>query len=561
MPTVTLNKEVFEKLVGKKLPLDKLKDRISMIGTDLEKIENNEIVVEVFPNRPDMLSEQGFARAFSTFIGTKIGLAKYKTNKSDYKVKVDKINEKIRPYTVCAVIKNLKFDDEKIREIIQIQEKLHVTMCRKRKKGAIGIYPMESIKFPITFTSKKPKDISFQPLESNRTMNGCEILEHISAGKEFKHLLEGKDLYSIFVDANNEILSMPPIINSHKTGRVLETTKDVFIECSGFDLEPLNQCLNIIVTALSDMGGDIYEVEVIYEKGSKENKENSKEKYFTPYLEPKKWKLDIDFVNKLLGLELKDKEIKDLLEKMGYGYENGEVLVPAYRADIMHQVDFIEDIAIAYGFENFIPNIPNVSTIGEENQFEIFKRQISELLIGLNFLECETYHLSNVDNLNTKMCTNTNIIKLENSLNLDYDVLRSWLLPNLMQILKENKHYEYPQNIFNIGTVFKENRKLENGVEEYTKLALVICNLDADFTKAKQIIEYLLKCLDLKPKFVQEEHPSFIPGRCVSVKIENKIIAFVGEINPQVLSNWNIEMPCSGFEMDLRELFNTIFLK
>ena len=84
MPTVHLNKKVFEKLVGKKLPLDKLKDRISMLGTDLEKIEGNEITVEVFPNRPDMLSEQGFARAFSSFIGVKTGLRKYKVNPSKY---------------------------------------------------------------------------------------------------------------------------------------------------------------------------------------------------------------------------------------------------------------------------------------------------------------------------------------------------------------------------------------------------------------------------------------------------------------------------------------------
>ena len=79
MPTVNLNKNVFEKLVGKKLPLDKLKDRISMLGTDLEKIEGDTIEVEVFPNRPDMLSEQGFARAFSSFIGVKKGLRDFKT--------------------------------------------------------------------------------------------------------------------------------------------------------------------------------------------------------------------------------------------------------------------------------------------------------------------------------------------------------------------------------------------------------------------------------------------------------------------------------------------------
>jgi phenylalanyl-tRNA synthetase beta chain len=75
MPTVNLNKKEFEKLVGKKLPIEKLKDRISMLGTDLEDIKGNEIIVEVFPDRPDMISEQGFARALSSFIDAKTGIS------------------------------------------------------------------------------------------------------------------------------------------------------------------------------------------------------------------------------------------------------------------------------------------------------------------------------------------------------------------------------------------------------------------------------------------------------------------------------------------------------
>ena len=545
MPTITLNQDVFEKLVGKKLPIDKLKDRISMLGTDLEKIENNEIIVEVFPNRPDMLSEQGFARAFSSFIGTKTGLRKYEVKKSNQKVIVDK-NVTMRPYTVCAIVKNLKFNDEKIREVMQIQEKLAKTHGRSRRKSAYGLYPLNNINFPIKYVAKDPNKVEFRPLGFEKTIIASKVEELHPKGKEYKEITKGWKEYPFFIDSKNNVMCMLPYTNSHDTGKVTEDTTEVFVECTGTDLENTQIALNILTTMLADMGGEIYSLEIEYHD----------KKLITPNLEPKKWKLNINFVNKLLGLELKDKEIKELLEKMGYGYEKGEILVPCYRADIMHQVDFIEDIAIAYGFENFVPEIPNVSTIGEENKFEIFKRQIAEILVGLNFLECETYHLSNIDNLNTKMCADTKIVKLENSLNLDYDVLRSWILPNLMQILKENKHYEYPQNIFNIGTAFKENKNTENGVEEFVKLALAICNHDSDFTKAKQILEYLMKCLNIKPEFVQEDHTSFIAGRCAKVKINNKDIAIIGEINPKVLSNWEIDMPCSAFELDLSELFS-----
>ena len=113
MPTVKLNKEVFENLVGKKLPLEELKTRISYLGTDLESIEKNEIIVEIFPNRPDLLSEQGFARAFSSFIGIKKGLRHYEIRKSPERVKIDHSLKKIRPYTACSIVKNLKLDVEK----------------------------------------------------------------------------------------------------------------------------------------------------------------------------------------------------------------------------------------------------------------------------------------------------------------------------------------------------------------------------------------------------------------------------------------------------------------
>src|SRR3989338_5599976 len=163
MPTITLNKTVLEKLIGKKLPLEQLKDRISMLGTDLEKIEGDEIHVEIFPNRPDLLSEQGFARAFSSFIGIKTGLREYKIKSSNYKVIVDR-SVTMRPYTACAVVKNIIFNDERIKEIMQMQEKLATTHGRKRKKSCYGLYPLQKINFPITYGAKDPRTVKFRPL-------------------------------------------------------------------------------------------------------------------------------------------------------------------------------------------------------------------------------------------------------------------------------------------------------------------------------------------------------------------------------------------------------------
>ncbi len=231
MPTITLNKEVIEKLIGKKLPVDKLKDRISMLGTDLEKIEGNQIHVEIFPNRPDLLSEQGFARAFASFIGAKTGLQKYNVKKSGYDVNATGL-PKEWPYVVTAIVKGLKFSDEKIREIIQVQEKLGITLLRNRKKGGIGIYPLDKITPPITFTSEDPDKISFIPLEYPGEITGRQILSKHPTGREFAHICEGWKKFPIFKDSKGVIMSMPPIINSHSVGKITAGTKDVFVEAT-----------------------------------------------------------------------------------------------------------------------------------------------------------------------------------------------------------------------------------------------------------------------------------------------------------------------------------------
>ncbi|MDP2907365.1 MAG: phenylalanine--tRNA ligase subunit beta [Nanoarchaeota archaeon] len=546
MPTITLNKKVFEKLVGKKLPPEQLKERISFLGTDLEKIDGDNIVVEIFPNRPDMLSEQGFARAFSSFIGKRLGLKKYVAKKSDYKVKIDRSVNDIRPYTACAVVKGIKFDNERIKETIQIQEKLHITYGRNRRKVAVGIYPFEKIKLPIRFEARKPDDIRFQPLEASELMTANQILAKHPTGKTYAHLLEGKQLYPVFVDANNEILSMPPIINSEKTGKITPKTKDVFVECSGFDFKVLSKCLNIIVTALADMGGQIFEMELDYQK----------KKIKTPELIPEEMKLNTEYVNQILGLDLDNNEIKRYLARMGYDYNAGKVLIPVYRADILHPIDLVEDIAIAYGYEKFKEEIPKVATIGEEDRFEVFKRKIAETLVGLGFMETNTYNLTNKESLTTLMGVDLEGIELENAKNADYNVLRSWMIPSLLHVMKSNKHHEFPQKIFEIGTIFKKNPEEETSVKEMQRLAVMISNTRADYTEIRQVLDNLFRAFNIEYTISETEHNSFIPGRVARIGVKGKGVAFIGEIHPAIMEKLALEMPVAAFELNLTDLYS-----
>ena len=544
MATVNFNKKQFEKEIGKLN--DELQEKIALFGTPIEKINSEEISLEVFPNRPDILSYQGFKRSFLAFLGKKKGLKQYKIHKPEknYKVIIESSVKDVRPYTACAIIEGLKLNDEKIKEIIEIQEKLHITIGRKRKKLAIGIYPLEKIELPITYKALEPDKIKFIPLEAHREMSGLEILQKHPAGIDYAHLLAGKEKFPIFIDAKKQILSMPPIINSELVGKVTEETKAVFVECSGFNLEILKKCLNIIVTSLADMGGEIYQMKLNYGK--------------TPSLTTESMHISLENTNKLLGLNLTEKQLGSLIEKMGYNYKKDYVEIPSWRTDILHEVDLIEDVAIAYGYENFDPEIPKISTIGQENSDEIIRRKISEILVGLDMIEVSNYHLTKREDQFRKMGIpkkqDLGFIELEES-KTDYNILRKNLAHYILKNFSENVDAEYPQKLFEIGRVFKtEGQQID---EEENLIAAVS---PGNFTEAKQTLEYLFRMLNIEIELEEsEENPQhFIEGRVANILLNKKVLGTIGEIHPKVLKNWKIKMPVAIFEINLKEIFKKL---
>jgi len=550
MPGIILNRETIDKQLGKKLDDDKLIHTITFLGAEVESIDKKEIHVDVTPNRPDLLSEQGIARAMAYFLGLKKAVHTYEIKKGTNEVLVNKAVERVRPFTVCAIIRGLKFTDEKIREIIQIQEKLHITFGRNRKKIAIGIYPLEKIKFPVTYTAAAPEEIVFQPLDFPRELTGHEILLEHQTGKEYAHLLEGKEVYPYFIDANKKILSMPPIINSNDVGKINEATKDVFIECSGFNLKILEQCLSIVVTTLSDMGGSIESVNVKY--GSKTHE--------MPNLLHTKRKLSLDYANKILGTKLTETQLKECLEKTGLIYNKGEVKIPSFRVDILHEIDLVEEVAIGFGYENFHASLPKVATIGKEHDSVILQDRISEILIGFGIQEVKTMHLLGNHEQTKLVNVDYPSVELANSVSQEHNALRFWIIPSLLLTLKNNRNNPYPQKIFELGRVFTydKHEKEESRVIEFERFAVTLCGEKTDFTSIKQISEYLFKVFGLKCEIVEHEHSSFIRGRVGRIICDGVKLGVIGEIHPSVLENFELEVPVAALEINFTELWNIV---
>jgi phenylalanyl-tRNA synthetase beta chain len=543
MTTITLNRKEVEKHIGKLD--DKLQERIVLSGVEIDSLNDEEISVDITPNRTDLLSTQGFVRYVKNYLG-KGKLSEYKIKNSNYEVVIEKSVKEVRPLTVCAVVKNLKLDDQRIKDIIDIQEKLHQTIGRKRKRMAMGVYPLEKLKFPVRFIAKKPSEIKFRPLEYPTEITGAQILRQHPAGRDYANLLEGLDKYPIFVDANEQILSMPPIINSHETGKIDEKTKEVFVECSGFNKHYLEKSLNILVSALADMGAEIYSVKI-------KDKTNS----VSPNLERQKIEFEVEDVNRTLGLELKEKEIENLLKKMDVGMKKeGKkllALVPAYRTDVLHWVDIAEDVAIAYGYENFIPEIPKISTIAEEDKTAIKKRVIGNILAGIGFIEASSLHLNTKEEIKKMHYQFNDFIEVEDS-KTEYNVLRMDLLTNLMKIFSENSDSSYPQKIFEMGRAFELNSKTETGIKEKEMLSIAICEEKTDFTEIKKVLDYLFKMLGKNYEIQETENSNFIPGRVGKILVDKKEVGLIGEISPRCLKNWKVDFPVVAVEMGLEGL-------
>jgi phenylalanyl-tRNA synthetase beta chain len=549
MPVIDVNIEDFRQLLGRDIQIPELMDRLPMMGTSWEGETDEGFALEVFPNRPDLLSIEGLVRAYASWTGAHTGLRDYYVHPSDYEVIVDQKTQSVRPYFVTAVIKNVEFDDGLIRSLIQMQEKLHVTHGRKRRKVAIGIHDLSPVEFPVTYTTKPP-EFKFQPLGEEEEHDLLWMLTEMKTGKEYAWTVEGFKEYPMILDKKGMVLSMPPIINGEYT-RVNEFTAELFIDVTGTDLKAITEVLNVICTTLADRGAEIHEVHNHYPDGSE---------LITPNLRPWEMELDNRYVNATLGVDFTPEESVAQLEKMGHSaqivWNIIKVNIPCYRADIMHPIDLVEDIAIAYDYDNFVPNIPPLLSEAGEDPEEVFSRSLRNFLVGHELLEVVTFMMSNKDKLFKRMMLpEEQICETENPKMEAYDSLRNRLLPSVMEILSFNKHHPYPQNLYEVDDVVIIDPSTETGARTKRRLAVVQCHAKANFSDIKALMNSILENLELTAEVEAGGWECFIDGRSYVAKIGGDVLCWGGEVKPEVLDNWDIQMPVAALEMDIDVLF------
>jgi len=511
------------------------------------------VKIEFNPNRVDFSSYGGVARAFRGLMEWETGMPKYEVRKGEIFLEVDPTVSEVRPYVVSAVIRNVKLDYDAVRELMEMQEDLHWGVGRNRKKASIGVHNLDAVQPPFAYTTSAPNDVRFVPLDKTEEMSLQEILERHEKGIAYKHHVDWASRYPLIIDSIGRVLSFPPIINGELT-RVDDRTRNLFIDVTGTEPNAISRSLNVLVTALADMGATIESVRVEYPDRV----------LVSPDLTPQRMTLMVDYANRLLGLRLSEAQTirslqKARLDARRVGKGVLEVLIPAYRIDIMHEIDLVEEVAIGYGLFKLKPTKPATVTTGREHRAGEMANYVRQIMVGLGFMEAMNFILANeVDHYQKMRRKVGRTIRLANPVSTEYSIVRQDLLPSLMKNLMDNKHQAYPQRMFEVSDVIEISEKAETRTERRLHVAGVSSHPTANFTEMKSHMEALLANLGLKNWKTKEiRHPSFLQGRVAAIYVRGGKIGVVGEVHPEVLNNFELENPTSAFEIDLQRIIKT----
>ncbi|WP_142860922.1 phenylalanine--tRNA ligase subunit beta [Salinigranum halophilum] len=576
MPVVDVSLEELQRLTGEEKSEEAFKDDLFALGLEYEgETEDGKMQLEFGPDRLDRLSVEGVARSLRYQYGSDRGVAIPKTNDADWTIEVDSSVPEERPYVTGAVVRGVDLDEAGLDSLIQLQEKLHATMGRKRAKGAIGIHDLAMLKGEvltdeggdntITYRGVAPDGDRFVALDSNDELTPQEVLEQHPTGKTYADLVSEYNRYPAIYDELG-LFSFPPVINGRRT-EVDTDSRDLLVELTGTDQWTIDRMCTIICYALSARGATIEQVEVAYADEARAPDDGAH--LVRPDFSVDEKTVSHDRIESVLGVDLDSEEVVDLFERSGLDatYTLGDevaydVEVPPYRVDVLHPLDLIDDVGRAYGFNELEPTYPDVSTVGGRHDRSRLENAARASLVGLGFEDLLNFHMiSEGENYDRMRLTEGDdalggqeAVSITEPYSEDYTMLRTWALPSLMMVLENNTHRSYPQDLAEIGLVAHVDAAESTHVRESRHVAGVLARYDATYEDAKARLAALCRDFDADLETPATEHPSFIPGRAADVVIDGESVGVVGEFHPEVLVEHDLELPVAGFEFALDAL-------
>lgn len=553
MPVVNILKTRIKSVFPHK-NIEKILVKLPYLGLDIEGIDKEKIRVEYNPNRPDFSSDTGIFRSLKGLLNETVGLPlfRYSSDKL-YQITIDPQVKQIRPILLFFVAKKKKVDNFILNQLISMQEDLHNGIARGRKKAAIGIHDLNAIEFPLIYNTRD-QHTSFIPLDQTRPFKFKEILSDLEVGKKYSSLLKNLHQYPTIADRNNQILSFPPIINSNNT-KINDKSNNILLEITGTNLETCKSILAILAYYLYDEGYEIFSGIIHDDKSTFSSLKLLKDNAFS---------IDTNIIKSYLGLNLSTTEIIQILNRCRIevsitNNKKVKCLVPPYRNDIMNSIDLVEEIAIGYGIDNIKSTIPSfLISPGVRNEYVKKIDEVKETLTGLGFLEMVNFTLldqtiSSIFNYEDKELLEK--IKVNESKSKEHEYLRTNILSSLINNLSYNVHEEYPQKVFEIGKTFS----FKNKIVEQWNLGVLIASNKSNYTEAKSIAQSLFQ-INFGKQIITRRNDNnnlFLKGRCAEILYESKTIGFIGEVNPDLITKFNLHIPLSAFELNLSSLLKT----
>jgi phenylalanyl-tRNA synthetase beta chain len=578
MPTISVPQSLLRSLMeqhGHDHNLEQVNEHLPLLGTDIDACTEETLDIEIFPDRPDLLSGETLGFAMRPFLHGAQACPDMPTQPSGITVTVDPSLEHIRPVVHSAVVRGVELPKDEatvdafIKGLMDHQEKLHFAIGRGRRRVSIGVHDLSSLKPPFRVMSV-PGLTSFVPLACDAPMTIDEILKEHPKGVEYAHLLEGMQAYPLILDANDDVLSFPPIINGDHT-TVTQTTRDFFIDVTGWDERACEAAIMLVCLQLLERGGAVETVEVTTCTGEVRTLPNGTGKQ---HLIPE------ELVASLLGRSFSDDELQTAINRMGGRFEgrqpaakdspqhstkmaeasagSSELIftMPRWRFDVLHPVDIVEDLAIGHGYEDLGTDMPKAQLTAQPRPDHHLRRRLRDSMQGMGMMQIQSLTLSNeADQFeNMRWERAHSVTQITNPITVDHTVLRQHLLPGLLRLLASNRHRDLPQSVYELGTVVR-NHKNAN------RLAFLTAERSGGFAAVRGRIQAL--CNDLG---VQDWHAEALPkgdgpwlaGRGAKLIINGTWVGCFGEIDPAVSSLFDLRVPLNGAEFDVDALMTVI---
>ena len=546
MPTISVKQNLLRRLVesrGRVHDVEDLAFRLPLMGTDIDTCDEDVLDIEIFPDRPDLLSPETLFHGMMPFLHDSPPSPRLAVKPGTISMRVAPELSDIRPVILGAVVRGLELDEDIIKRLMDHQEKLHFALGRGRKRASIGVHDLSTLEPPFRVEAVE-RSHSFIPLAMDEEMTIDEILDKHPKGVDYAHLLDGMDKVPIIFDANDSVLSFPPIINGDHT-TVTEKTRDIFIDVTGLDLRACEAALMLICLQLSVLGGLVESVRVTTCEG----------KDWSINGTPIEHKVERELVEGILGNSFSDDEIEEAIRRMGGQYKGDlsgvlSILMPRWRFDILHPIDLVEEVAIGHGYDDLAYDVPKAPLTAIPRQDGHLRRRIREALQGLGLIQIQSLTLSNDSDQFTSMRWKKDgaITRMTNPITTEHTILRQNILPGLLRLLAANRHHDLPQGVYELGTVVIDHTNRD-------RFAFLVAENSGGFASLRGRIQALLRDLGCQDWTLEVlEGGPWLEGRSASIIVNGITVGECGELDPHVSESFDLNVPMSGAQIDVQLL-------